>query len=250
VNNIFSLKDKVVCVIGGTGLIGKEISKGFIDAGAIVYIGTRKVLKNERNLYYKKIDISKEKCIDAFLASVYEENKSIDVLVNCSFPQNAYSSIELDAIKTKEMVIDIEHHLLGYFNVCRKIFKIMRKQKQGSIINFGSIYGEFSPNFDMYKNTEIKKIPTYFLIKGGIHMMTKYFASIGGEYNIRVNTIAPGGVYDKHSEQFVSNYSAHVPMKKMAQPVDCVGATVFFASDASEYITGQTLFVDGGFSIV
>jgi len=242
---MFSLDDKVVCVIGGTGLIGKPVVEALDQAGATVYVGSR----HPNGMGHLSIDISDENSIRDFISTVTAEMGRIDVWVNCAFPRVVYSTVGLRTIDTGKMLEDLRCHLLGYFNASRYSFMQMQRQGYGSIINFGSVYGEVVPDFRIYQNTEIEKNPTYFIIKAGIHMLTNYFAVMGAPYNIRVNTIAPGGVEDNHSDSFVKQYSAHVPMARMATPADIPGSVLFLASDASSYMTGQTLFVDGGLTI-
>ena len=125
----------------------------------------------------------------------------------------------------------------------------MKKQNKGSIINFSSIYGVSAPDFKIYKGTELSMDITYAVIKGGINMLTKYLASFYGEYNIRANVIAPGGVFDNQAEKFVMNYTKNVPLGRMALPEDIVGAVIFLMSEAASYITGQILLIDGGWTI-
>lgn len=245
---MFSLKGKTACLIGANGLIGKEIKKALLSSGAKVYLGSRNIYKKtlNNNLRNIKIDISNEKSIKEFIKKVVKESKYIDVWINCAYPKTEYKDVSLKKIETQVMVQDLQAHLLGYFNCCRFIMEHMRKNKKGSIINLGSIYGEIAPDFRIYNNTKIKKDPTYFINKSGIHMMSKYFAVIGAPYNIRINTIAPGGVFDSHSKIFEKQYSSRVPLGRMAQAKEIAGPAVFLSSDASSYITGQTLFVDGG----
>ena len=122
----------------------------------------------------------------------------------------------------------------------------MKKNKGGVIINFGSIYGDMSPDFRIYKNTEIPVMPAYPMIKGGIHALTKYLACYAAPYNIRINAVCPGGVVNKHSALFKKQYSYRIPMLRMALIHEIVGPTIFLASDASSYVTGHLLYVDGG----
>lgn len=145
---------------------------------------------------------------------------------------------------------NIEMHLGGYFICCRKIAEYMKRQKRGSIINFGSTYGMVGPDFNIYKDTKMTMPAAYSLIKGGIINFTKYLASYYGKYSIRVNSISPGGVYDRQPPIFVKKYAAKTLLKRMANKEDMVGAVIYLASDASRYVTGHNLVVDGGWSII
>ncbi|EKD28504.1 MAG: short-chain dehydrogenase/reductase SDR [uncultured bacterium] len=251
--SIITLRNKVICLIGYSGLIGQAILQGLIDSGAVVICGSRnhpKInIKKSKRIYFYEIDISNEKSIESFIDKACVIHKKIDVWINCSLPKIKYSNYNWEYIKISEMLEDINGHLLGYFNSCRYVLKQMKKQKSGSIINFGSIHGEVIPDMSIYNNTEIQKPPTYFMNKAGIHILSKYFAEIGSEYNIRVNTISPGGIFDNHSKVFVDKYTSKVPLKRMGMPDDVVGCTLLLASDSSSYITGQTFFIDGGLTL-
>lgn len=142
-------------------------------------------------------------------------------------------------------------HLGGYYNCTQKIAMYMKNKSPqgGSIINYSSIYGTVAPTFSIYNNTEMTSPSPYSLIKGGLNMMTKYFASYFGKYSIRVNCISPGGVKTDQNPDFIKNYERFTPLGRMANPDDLVGPTLFLASDISSYITGHNLLVDGGWTI-
>ena len=125
----------------------------------------------------------------------------------------------------------------------------MKKQKSGSLINFGSIYGVLSPNFNIYKDTNVFPNPIYSAIKGGIVNLTKYLAGKFGKYGIRVNSVCPGGVVADQDSKFIERYNNLTPLRRMASPEDISPLIIFLVSDGSRYITGQTLMVDGGWSI-
>lgn len=253
---LFSLQGKVVCVVGGTGLIGRAVAQALCREGARVWIGARRkperamlLASRGKNMMFFPVDIGDERSINHFVREVTDRSGRIDSWINCAYPHPEYRDIDLKNIEADDMLNDLHVHLLGYFRCCRAALNVMKRQWSGSIVNFGSIYGELVPDFRMYQNTEIKKIPTYFIIKSGIHMLTKYFAALGADYKVRVNTIAPGGVFDRHSRAFVRRYSARVPLRRMAKPHEMAGPSIFLASEASSYMTGQTLFVDGGLTI-
>ncbi len=126
----------------------------------------------------------------------------------------------------------------------------MMKQLSGNIINIASIYGFAAPNFEIYEGTDMTVPVEYAAIKGAVINLTRYLASYLARYNIRVNCISPGGVFDKQEESFVRKYSEKVLLdKRMASPDDLVGILVFLLSDKSKYITGQNIVVDGGWSL-
>jgi NAD(P)-dependent dehydrogenase (short-subunit alcohol dehydrogenase family) len=118
----------------------------------------------------------------------------------------------------------------------------------GSIVNISSIYGMVGPNFGIYRGTEMVNPPDYAFSKGGIINFTRYLATCYAPHGIRANCLSPGGYYGAQPEPFLRNYEAHTPLGRMARWNDLKGAALFLASDASQYITGQNLAVDGGWT--
>lgn len=247
--DMFSLKNKVICVTGGTGLIGGALVTEFAARGAKVFVGTRTPEKHavqQKKIKYLKLDVTQVSSIRGFIADVTSATKRIDVWVNCAWPRADKRKGRIEDVSATVVEDDVRGHVMGVYNCCKEILQQMKKNKRGSIVNFGSIYGEFSPDFRIYENTEIFSAPAYPLIEGGIHTFTKYLACYAAVYNIRVNAICPGGVLDGHSKLFQKQYSARVPLGRMADKTEMVGAAVFLASEASSYVTGHLLFVDGG----
>ena len=144
-------------------------------------------------------------------------------------------------------------NLTGHF-ICSKVFgREMIKNKSGNIINISSEIGIISPDQRIYEGIKnpysdgpLNNPPGYSATKAGLIYMTKYLASCWGNYNIRVNVLCPGGVYDGHDEKFVVNYSRLVPMDRMAQKDEYKAAIAFLSSNASSYMTGSVLVIDGG----
>ena len=255
--DLFKLDNKVV-VVTGAGLIGSVIIKGLVEAGAKVIIGEidekigkkleMKFKEENYDVIFKKLDITNENLIDLFLKECVNELNVINGWVNTAYPKTkewGKTNISNYNLLKKNM----EMHLGGYYLTTIKIAEIMKKQGFGSIINFGSIYGVSAPDFSIYEGTHMKMPIDYAIIKGGINMLTKYIASNYGKYNIRANIVAPGGVFDNQPDQFVKNYEKKVPLKRMATPEDIAGPVIFLISDASSYITGQIIMVDGGWTI-
>ena len=132
----------------------------------------------------------------------------------------------------------------------QQISRVMVQQDSGVIVFIASIYGFMAPRFELYENANFTSPVEYSATKGGLLSLTKYLASYLGQHDIRVNAISPGGVHNNQSESFVEQYSKKVLVgNRMAESDDLTGALIFLLSDASRYITGQNIVVDGGWSI-
>jgi len=126
----------------------------------------------------------------------------------------------------------------------------MKKQKMGSIVNISSIYGVVGPDFSVYEKTDMTMPAAYSAIKGGVVNFTRYLASYYGSFGIRINCVSPGGIFDKQSAQFISNYENRVPMKRLGSPEDVSPSVTFLLGNDSKYITGHNLIVDGGWTSI
>ena len=126
----------------------------------------------------------------------------------------------------------------------------MKDQGFGSLINFGSIYGIVGNDFTIYEDYGGTSPAEYCAIKGGIINFTRYLASYFGKYNVRVNCVCPGGIWDHQREEFVRNYNHRCPMKRMGNPDDIAPLCIFLVSDWAKYITGQIIAADGGWTAI
>lgn len=255
------LKDKVIVVTGGTGLLGIEFCRGLAEFGAHVVIGSTneengKNVSRELNEYLKEekisfyhLDITSESSIKEFIKKTEEKFGKIDVLVNNAYPRNKKYGTKFEKVDFDSFNENVISHMGGYFLITQKISKSMMERKSGVIVNIASIYGILGPNFSVYEGTEMTMPVEYSLIKGGIINFTRYLSTYLAPYNIRVNTISPGGIFNHQPQEFVEKYCEKVPLKRMADPSDIVGTLIFLVSDASEYIIGQNIIVDGGLSV-
>lgn len=263
-NSILNLNKKVIIVTGGSGLIGKGLVKIIAKNGGIVIIADiinnfKKPIDGENSnrekpfdgrIKFIKVDINSKDTIIKMINKILKNYGKIDGLVNNAYPKNKNYGRKFEDVTYEDFCENINLHVGGYFLITQQVSKVMIKQNYGNIINIGSIYGFTAPRFEIYEGTEMTTPVEYAAIKGAIINLTKYLASYLGKYNIRVNCISPGGVYDHQPETFVKKYSQKVLLeKRMANVDDLTGALLFLLSDSSKYITGQNIIVDGGWSL-
>ncbi len=262
----FCLTGKVVVVTGGVGVLGKRFCQGFVDAGAslaIIDINADECIAYAEELAKTTkahclglaCDITDPISVTKAVARVVKEFGGIHVLHNNA----ATKSDDLDALFApfeeyslaqwrKVMAVNID----GMFLVAQAVGKQMLLQKSGgSIIQTASIYGILAPDQRIYEGSfylgrQINSPAVYSASKGAVVALTKYLAAYWAKDGIRVNTITPGGVESGQNDVFKKAYSNRIPLGRMAQGDEIVGAVLFLASDASSYVTGHNLVVDGG----
>ena len=257
IKELFDLTGKVAVVTGGAGLYGRQIVAALAEAKAKVYMASRnlealeKVASEHRADGYDvtalKLDLSDEKSILSLRDKISKQNKRVDVLVNNAVLRPMKKGYHDDAsLFAKSMQVNAT----GLFIITRAIGDVMGEQQGGSIINIGSIQGMIGPDATIYKNTDMNGwYPDYFFHKGGMINFTRFIASYYGSKCVRCNCIAPGGfLTDKMPEAFVKQYSNRTFLGRLANDTDLKGIIVFLASDASQYITGTNIHVDGGYT--
>lgn len=256
----FSLNGQTAFVTGGLGLLGTEVVKAFAEAGAKVVILDINVqkgrefesqLKDEgKNVSFETFDITDLENLDEKIDTLNKKYGRLDVWVNAAYPRTDDWGKKVEDLSLQSWQKNVDMHLNSYSWVSRKVCLVMNEQKEGSLINFGSIYGVVGNNFSVYEGTSLSSPMAYSAIKGGIANLGRYLASYFGEFNVRVNTICPGGIFDSQNEIFVKNYCKQTPLKRMGKPEEIASAVLFLASDAASYITGTTLMVDGGWTAI
>lgn len=250
---LFSCEDKVALVTGGAGLLGREIAKALYDFGARVYIGDvderkAKEISGDTGIGYVHLDITSEDSIGKAMETVISDNGGLDIMVNSAYPRTKDWGNKIEKVSLESWRNNVDSHMGGYFFCCRKAAEQMKQQGGGTIINLASIYGVVAPDFSIYEGTEMTMPVAYSAIKGGIIALTRYIATYYAKYNVRANTVSPGGIFDNQEETFVRRYSDKTPLGRMGSPSEVTGAVVFLASEASSYVTGQNLIVDGGWT--
>lgn len=255
----FSLKGKVAIVLGGFGLMGLEISKALSDAGAKVVILDLKEKRKIHKSTFIKFDCKNYEHFEKILKLINRKIGFPEIYINASYPAsddwalNTFKDISLDSFKE-----NIDLHL-NSFVFMAKIFAdfLKNSKRKGSLIQISSTYGLVAQNMSVYAGTRAKDNMTYPVIKGGITHFSKQLASYYGKYQIRVNNICPGGIEGKFKgtnkkfdHKFSKKYKDQTLLKRFCKPEDVASAALFLASDASSYVTGTSLIVDGGWTAI
>jgi NAD(P)-dependent dehydrogenase (short-subunit alcohol dehydrogenase family) len=263
---IFSLENKTAIVTGSLGLIGKEHCRALSEAGANVVVADihfQECEKFAETLHTDSIgcglDVTNKESITQLRDVVLKKFGHIDILVNNAAindmfenPKAASEQSKFENYPLELWQKSVDVNLTGVF-LCSQILGYeMAKQKSGSIINIASTYGISAPDQSLYiKENGMQsfyKPPAYSATKGAVIMFTRYLAAYWGKENVRVNTLTPGGVENNQDEFFIQKYSAKTQLGRMAKPTDYKGALIFLASEASGYMTGANLVVDGGWT--
>jgi NAD(P)-dependent dehydrogenase (short-subunit alcohol dehydrogenase family) len=267
----FDLTGRVAVVTGGVGLLGVEFCRTVAEAGAAVAIvdlndsASQAVADSLTNSGYKALalptDITQPDSVNSAVDKVLSSFGRLDVLVNSAAldpkfdPEAVNKGITPGAFEDYPLDLwnsALNVNLTGMFLMTQACVKPMIEQgNKGSIINICSTYGLNGPDQRIYikEGKRVAFKPIYYTVtKAGVMGFTKYLAAYYAETEIRVNALTPGGVFNNHEDYFVKNYSAKTILGRMATKDEMNGALLFLASDASSYMTGNNLVVDGGWT--
>lgn len=266
VKDLFSLEGKVSIVTGAAGLIGKRHCEALAGAGSkVVAVDLDSDSCEEIAAYLPTdsvgfgADICDPDSLNELKISVLDKFGRIDVLINNAaindMVENPAAAAELSKFENYPLdlfrkVLDV--NVTGVFLTSRIIGSVMAERGKGSVINVASTYGVVAPDQSLYVKPDgtqpFFKSPVYPTSKGAVLQFTRFLAAYWGKSGVRVNALSPGGVENNQEEYFIENYSKRTPLNRMAAPNDYEGAVVFLASDASSYMTGANLIVDGGWT--
>lgn len=194
------------------------------------------------------IDLGEKKSVSRLVAETAQEFGHVDGVVFSSYPRTADWGNRFEDVSQASWEKNILDHMNQNFFLAQEVSSVMVRQGQGSLVFFSSIYGLLGPDFGVYEGLEMTMPVAYSCIKGGVSNFVRYLANYLGPSGIRVNAICPGGVFDHQHPEFVKNYEARTPLRRMARPEDLIGPVEFLLSDDSVYITGVNLPVDGGWT--
>ncbi len=265
---LFSLKNKTAIVTGALGLIGKKHCEALAEAGANVVVAD--LDENGAQAFAGSlgpqhsgfaVDVTNSDSLKDTRDKILSRYRTIDILVNnaaindmfenpgMAKELSAFENYPLDAFKKS-----LDVNVTGVFLASQVFGTVMADQGSGSIINIASTYGIVGPDQTIYRDEggvqAFYKSPVYPVTKGAVINFTRFLAAYWGNKGVRVNTLSPGGVENNQNEFFIQNYSAKTLLGRMAHASDYQGALVFLASDASAYMTGANLVVDGGWTAI
>ncbi len=267
--NLFSVQDKVVIVTGGLGQLGRQFSLTLVDQGARVAIFDLQVDEQqvaekfgkqctEDNLLFLPVDITQRTSIEAGLNQVNTawgvpealiNNAALDSPPNAPAEENGPFESYPESSWDKVMQVNAK----GVFLCCQVVGGQMATAGRGSIVNICSTYGIVSPDQRIYEyrhtgGASFFKPVAYSASKSSLLNLTRYLATYWAGSNVRVNTLTFGGVFNKQDGEFLKGYCARVPLGRMAREDEYNGAIIFLVSDASSYMTGSNMIIDGGWT--
>ena len=251
----FSLKGRVILLTGGAGLYGRGLARDLAQTGARLVIAARDTAKldavaqQERaegwDVTAERLDQGDEASVIALHARVMEKFGRLDGLVNNSVARPMRGANGDTAQWEESMRVNATGLMLMH----RHLGKAIAAGGGGSIVNIGSIQGMIGPSYELYEGTTMGDLPPdYFFHKGGIINLTRFYAALYGPHDVRVNCLSPGGFFNNQPEPFLTRYCEHTMLNRMADPSDLGGSVIFLLSDASRYITGANIPVDGGYT--
>ena len=264
----FSLKGKSAIVTGGAGMLGREFCRTFGEAGAnivvadlnadLAFAAAQTLREAGYPAIHAAVDVTQPDSVAAMVEACVDDFGSLDVIVNSAAmdpkfdatqPGQHRNTFEDYPLEMWKQAVDV--NLTGVFLCCQAAAHQMAAQGQGSIINICSTYGLVPPDQRIYEKPgqpKQFKPAFYTTTKAGVLGLTKYIASYYAGTKIRANCLTPGGVYNNHDETFTRNYSYRTIMGRMAEKDEMNGALLFLASEASSYMTGGNVIVDGGWT--
>jgi len=255
------MSNRVVIITGAAGNLGYQYAMGLSSSGANVvladidYDACKKISQEIKNKYSVeslpiKLDLRKKNSIKNMVSKTMKKFSKIDVLINNAAYQgnDKLRTTSFENFPLSDWNNALSINLTGIFLCCQEVGKIMLKQKNGNVINISSTYGLVAPDQRIYGDSGQNAAAFYSATKAAVINLSRYLASYWNQTGIRVNTLSPGGVENSQNSKFIKKYSEKTMLGRMAKKDEYVGAIIFLSSDASSYMTGSNLVIDGGWT--
>ena len=254
VKELLSLKNKIILVTGGAGLYGKCIVEGLAEADGSIITASRNLDAGQKvakefcarglDVHAMQVDQADHESVMALKHQVEKTFGRLDVFVNNAVarPMKGYNA------PIEQFAESMRINATGMMDLLREMIDLIARSGGGSIINISSMMGMFGPDLSNYEGINMEDpSPDYFFHNAGLITLTRYLTRMLADKNIRANCISPGGLFNNQPQQFLDNYCKKVPSgRRMANNDDIKGLVVLLASDASAYINGENILMDGG----
>jgi len=261
-NNLYDMSGRHVLITGGAGYLGRAIANTLAKLGADItlldhHLANLDAIKNELinnwgvDCQAITCDLESEHERSEAIERIKSDNRGLSCLINnAAFVgttglEGWSTSFEKQSLDTWRRAIEV--NLTAPFHFSQAMAPLLRTASGGNIINITSIYGELAPDWRLYSDTTMGNPAAYSISKGGLTQLTRWLSTTLSP-EVRVNAIAPGGIYRGQPDKFVQRYINRTPLKRMAEEDDFCGAVAFLSSDLSAYVTGQIITIDGGYS--
>lgn len=254
------LSNKIVVVTGGAGVLGQSFVHAIIENGGTAVMAdldfdaAKQIageMERERpgKIEAIQMDITNKDSICNVISDVMIRHGRIDAVINNAYPRNKQYGCKLEDVTYLDFCDNLNMHLGGYFLVLQQFCRVFKEQGKGNVINMSSIYGTVTPRFDIYQGTPMTMPVEYAAVKSAVNQLTRYFAQYFKGTGIRINSLSPGGILAGQPSNFLSAYNRYCTSKGMLDANDINGALLFLLSDMSEFINGQNIIIDDGFSL-
>lgn len=255
------LDGKIIVITGGAGLLGQEFAKAVLSNKGIPVIADYNqehgllVTKALKELYpdgiveFQPLNINNKESINELIDILYKKYGRINALVNNAYPRNKNYGRKFEDVSYDDFCENFNINLGGYFLTSQQFLCHFSKQGFGNIVNISSIYGVIAPRFEVYDGTPMTMPVEYAVIKSALIHLTKYLAKYYKGKNIRINSISLGGLLDNQPTKFLESYKSYCLNKGMLDKSDINGTLVYLLSDLSQFVNGQNVVVDDGFTL-
>lgn len=256
----FELQDKVIVITGACGLVGRAFCEAAAQFGAHVVVAdipqatpekfaSELQDRHEKDMLGVSLNVAERADVDQLKTAVLDKFGKIDGLVNAHQNKTHLKFERFESVSDENWDTVVHINLKGTFLTCQILGHHMAENGGGSVINIPSTYSVVAPNQNLYKGTNLGCPAEYSASKGGVDALSRYLASYWASKKVRVNMITPHGVWNNHEAKFEENFARFSPMERLSYNHEVAGAMIYLLSDASSYVTGDNMLVEGGWTV-